>query len=128
MKICLDYDATLVDLMTPWMKWIRKTYNCTFTTRQISRFYFLSDVLGNEVSEFWKTEGCYKKVSPIEGAQEFVKKLQDTYGKENIHIVTATNKHMQDEKTNHAVTNFNVPESQIHHVREKYKLTKTLYW
>ena len=56
MRIFIDYDTTLVNLIDPWVAWINEKYNVEITSHDINRWYFLGEVFGKEADDFWRSE------------------------------------------------------------------------
>lgn len=130
MKIYIDYDTTLVNLIDPWVEWINQKYHVTLSTSDINRWYFLSDVFGKEANDFWKSDryNLYADkdvLKPFDGAVDFFYRLEDKFGTENVFIVSSTLDHHQKEKMNHAQYYFGIIETQFIPVgKEKYHITR----
>ena len=95
MKVFIDYDTTLIDLIHPWLHWVNQRYNTYLTPNDITRWYFLREELGEEADDFWKsvTFNWYRDknvLQPFCGAVDFVKQLQHDIGKENVWIISST--------------------------------------
>ncbi len=129
MKIYIDYDTTLVNLIDPWVGWINEKYNVAITSNDINRWYFLGEVFGLEANDFWKSE-TYNHYTdrdvfqPYKGAVEFFHALQNLYGHENIFIISSTKDHHKKEKIKHAKHYFGISDDQFIAV-EKGKHTLT---
>ncbi len=130
MKIFVDYDTTLVNLIDPWVQWINEKYNASLQTTDINRWYFLSDVFGREADDFWKSEHYNHYINrdiykPYEGAKEFFDTLQSKFGRDNIFIISSSRDHHIAEKIEHAKYYFGIEESNFIPVNnQKYALTK----
>jgi len=130
MKIFIDYDTTLVNLIDPWVVWINKKYNVEITSHDINRWYFLGEVFGREADDFWRSEKYNHYTNkdiflPYEGAIEFFQTLQKKFGVENVYIVSSTKDHHKEEKIIHAQHYFNINKEQFIPVnKEKYNFTK----
>ena len=129
MKIFIDYDTTLVNLIDPWVSWVNKKYNVTIASSDINRWYYLGEVFGKEADDFWKSEAYnhYEEkdfLQPYEGAVDFFHTLQKMYGTKNIFIVSSTRDHHRVEKMKHAIHHFGIEAEQFLPVnKEKYKTT-----
>lgn len=130
MKIFVDYDTTLVNLIDPWVEWIKKKYNVIISTNDINRWLFLGDVFGKEANDFWRSEKYNhytdKEIfQPYGGAVDFFHTLQGEFGVENTFIVSSTRDHHREEKIKHAKYYFGIEEKQFIAVnKEKYSATK----
>lgn len=56
MKIYIDYDTTLINLIDPWVDWINERYNVNITSNDINRWYFLGEVFDKTANDFWRSE------------------------------------------------------------------------
>ena len=130
MKIFVDYDTTLVNLIDSWVAWINKKYDVDITSNDINRWYFLGEVFGKEADDFWRSEKYNHYIDkdiiqPYNGAVEFFHTLQDRFGVKNIFIVSSTRNHHKDEKIKHAQHYFDIDKDQFIVVnKEKYNTTK----
>lgn len=106
MKIYIDYDTTLVNLIDPWIDWINKKYNVTIVSTDINRWYFLGEVFGKDADNFWRSEEYNHYTNkdmfkPYKGAVEFFHTMQKKFGNENVYIVSSTKdynvSHFQDQ-------------------------------
>jgi 5'(3')-deoxyribonucleotidase len=118
MKIFVDYDTTLVNLIDPWVEWINQKYNVNITTTDINRWYYLGEVFGKEADDFWRSEkyNHYTDkdiLQPFKGAVEFFHTLQKEFGKENVFIVSSTRDHHKEEKIIHAQHYFGIEKKQF---------------
>ena len=118
MKIFVDYDTTLVNLIGPWVSWINEKYNVTISSNDINRWYYLGEVFGSEANNFWKSEeyNHYADrdiIKPYEGAVEFFHTLQEVHGRENIFIISSTKDHHKKEKIEHAKHYFDISSDQF---------------
>ncbi len=130
MKIYIDYDTTLVNLIDPWVAWINKKYNVNFSTTDINRWYYLGEVFGKEADDFWRSKKYNHYTDknifqPYDGAVEFFHTLQQLYREENVFIVSSTRDHHKKEKIEHAIHYFGLKQEQFIPVnKEKYHITK----
>lgn len=130
MKIYIDYDTTLVNLIDPWVKWINEEYNVIITSNDINRWYFLGEVFGKEADDFWRSEKFNHYIDkdillPYEGAVDFFNTLQNQFGTNNVYIVSSTRDHHKVEKIKHAQHYFNIDKEQFIPVkRQKFEITK----
>ena len=129
MKVFIDYDTTLIDLIHPWLHWVNQRYNTYLTPNDITRWYFLREELGEEVDDFWKSDAFnwYRDknvLQPFCGAVDFVKQLQHDIGQENVWIISSTKEHHKLEKLAHIVHYFDIQEHNCLLVgKEKYLYT-----
>jgi len=119
-KIFLDYDATLVDLMTPWLAWLSKTHGISITCRDIPRFGYVEETYGEKTSDLFREDGVYDIVHPLPGAQEFVEALKSRFGKENVLIISASYDNHRKEKEGHALAHFGVGRERFLHSGKKH--------
>ncbi len=130
MKVFIDYDTTLVNLIDPWVAWINKKYNVTISSNDINRWYFLGEVFGREADDFWRSKKynhyTNKEIlQPFEGAVEFFQTIQNMFGVESTFIVSSTRDHHKEEKIEHAKHFFDIDATQFIPVnKEKYHITK----
>ena len=130
MKIYVDYDTTLINLIDPWVDWINKRYSVNITSNDINRWYFLGEVFDKTANDFWRSEEYNHYIdkeflSPFEGAVDFFHALEEKYGKSNVIIISATRKHHKEEKIKHAKYYFGITDEQfIASEKEKYEYTK----
>jgi len=130
MKIYVDYDTTLVNLIDPWIAWINDTYNVNIVSSDINRWYYLSEVFGKEADDYWKSEKYNHYTDkdifkPYDGAVKFFNDLQKRFGDENIFIVSSTRDHHIEDKIKHAKYYFGISENNFIPVsKEKYHQTK----
>ena len=130
MKIFIDYDTTLINLIDPWIKWINEKYQVSLQTDDINRWYYLGDVFGAEANDFWKSEkynhytdrDIYK---PYSGAVDFFHTVQNIFGQDNVYIISSSRDHHVAEKIEHAKYYFDIKPSNFIPVKnKKYALTK----
>ena len=130
MKIYIDYDTTLVNLIDPWVKWINEKYNVNLSTLDINRWYYLGEVFGREADDFWRHPKYNHYIDkdvlqPYEGAVEFFKTLQKKFGEENVFIISSTKDHHKEDKIKHAMHFFGIQKQRFIPVnKEKYHITK----
>ena len=115
MKIYIDYDTTLVNLIDPWIEWINKKYNVNINSLDINRWYYLREVFGKEADDFWRSSKYNHYTDkdifqPYDGAVTFVSELQNKFGKDNIFIISSTMDHHVEDKIKHAQHYFNISE------------------
>ncbi len=121
MKIFVDYDTTLVNLIDPWVAWINKKYNVTISSNDINRWYFLGEVFGKEADDFWRKENHYIDkdiLLPFKGAVTFFHQLQDEYGKENVKIISSTRDHHTKDKVAHMAHYFGIDSKSVKYTKE----------
>jgi len=130
MKVYVDYDTTLVNLIDPWVEWINEKYNVSLLADDINRWLFLGEVFGKEANDFWRSEqyNHYTDkdiLQPYDGAVDFFHALQKQFGKENVIIISSTRDHHTKEKIEHAQHYFGINKEQFIPVnKEKYSFTK----
>jgi len=130
MKVYIDYDTTLINLIDPWIEWINKKYNVIITSNDINRWYFLGEVFGKEADDFWRhskyNHYADKNIlKPYNGAVDFFLTLQKQFGEENVIIISSTRDHHTKEKIEHAQFYFGINKEQFIPVnKEKYSFTK----
>jgi len=130
MKIYIDYDTTLINLIDPWVDWINEKYNVNITSNDINRWYFLGEVFDKKANDFWRSEEYNHYMDkefllPFKGAVDFFHALENKYGKSNVIIISATRKHHKEEKIKHAKHYFGIIDEQfIASEKEKYEYTK----
>lgn len=95
MKIYVDYDTTLVNLIDVWLEWVKEHFHVSFRTMDINRWYFLRDTIGKKAHWFYQHFGYLsdkekESIQPFKGAVEFIKNLQDVFGAENVCILSST--------------------------------------
>jgi len=90
MKIYCDYDSTLNSMAFSWVQWINLNHNKSITTKDISHWYWVEETFNKSFNDFWKNPTIYSLdiVKPFNEAVLFIKKLQKTYGEDNVSIVT----------------------------------------
>jgi len=124
MKIFVDYDSTLVDLIDGWLKWIKKTHGHKIKTEQITEWNWLSNTHGEAMNDYWKINGVYNRdVKPISGAVMFMDALRNLYGEESVFIISASHCGMENEKAEHAKKHFGIDPGYFMHKHEKYRYT-----
>lgn len=127
MKLFIDYDTTLVNLIDAWVEWLNRTYSVSLSTDDINRWYFLGDVFGNGANSFWKQQNHYTDTNilkPFEGAVPFFHEMQKWFGMENVFIISSTRDHHTDDKIRHMQYYFGIKHSQIILTsKEKFHLT-----
>ncbi|MCK5537649.1 MAG: hypothetical protein KAI79_12540 [Bacteroidales bacterium] len=130
MKIFVDYDTTLVNLIDPWVAWINEKYDVEITSHDINRWYFLGEVFGKEADDFWRSKKYNHYTNkdiflPYEGSVEFFQTIQKKFGVENVYIVSSTKDHHKEEKIKHAQHYFNINKEQFIPVsKEKHTITQ----
>lgn len=130
MKLFIDYDTTLVNLIDPWVDWINKKYHVNILASDINRWYYLSEVFGEEANDFWKSEKYNHYTDrdiyqPYEGAIDFFHKVQKMFGQDNVYIISSSRDHHVKEKIQHAKHYFDCNEKNFIPVkRSKFGLTK----
>ena len=116
MKIYVDYDTTLINLIDPWVDWVNSSFNVNVKTSDINRWYYLGEEINPDANNFWKRDNHYvdkQSIKPFSGAIDFFNNLQSSYGKENVIIISSTRDHHIDDKINHMQYYFNVANEQI---------------
>lgn len=122
--IYCDYDSFLNDLNFAWIAWIEERFGRKVTLPQIFCWDWLRKEFGPEADEFWQTPGNYRLVSPLPGAQSFVKDLQRKYGRRNVKVLTCSPECMKDEKDRHIREHFDIAPGDIIHASVKWPHTK----
>ncbi len=130
MKIYIDYDTTLINLIDPWVDWINDKYNTKITSTDINHWYFLRETFGKEADDFWKSDKYNHYIDknifkPYNDAMDFFSTLQNRYGKKNIFIISSTMDHHIEDKIKHAQYYFQINDNQFIPIKkEKYLNTK----
>ena len=132
MKIYIDYDNTLINLIDPWILWANNKFNVNFTSNDINRWHFLGEVLGKGANDFWndKKDNHYANknmLQPNPGAIKFLHSIQKQFGEKNVFIVSSTVAHHKVEKIKHAQYFFGIVKKQFISVNEnkgKHTFTK----
>lgn len=80
-KIFIDYDETLVDIVTPTLQWIKEVLGEKVKKSDITYYSYLQDKYGSIVVNFWNEPDLYKNLynitSPFDGAVNFIRILND---------------------------------------------------
>lgn len=78
MNIYLDLDETIVDIITPTLKWLNSTFGILEERKNIKYYSYLKDTHGTAVVDYWSNPYLYDKdiAKPFEGAIEFVNTLR----------------------------------------------------
>ncbi len=81
MRVYLDMDETLVDLVGPWLKYLNKMSGLDLTRDEVGS-YSVEDNYKNKLSEDeifipFETDGFWEGLPPFPGAIEFVQSLVD---------------------------------------------------
>ncbi len=113
MKIYIDYDSTLVNLIDPWIDWANEKYSVNLSPSDVNRWFFFSEVFGKEADDFWRSKkyNHYTDkdiLQPYPGAVDFVQKVQSQYGKENVYIISSTRDHHTQAKIEHVEHYFQI--------------------
>lgn len=128
MKIFLDYDDTLVDLIHPTLSWIDVQLGgaervCALS--EVATYDFLAGRYGMWIKEYWRKPHTYfTDIFPLDGAVEFVEMLKYRFGEENIFIVTRADERIQEEKAEHVEHHFDISPDRVLFPWDKYKVTK----
>lgn len=107
MNIYLDYDSTLVDFNSAWVKFIQNNINESFLLSNIETYdqrVHNDDDMHKLARRFWKIKDQYDTVKPFDGALNFVDLLQKSG--HIVNICTSTSNGTHDFKTNHILDNF----------------------
>lgn len=118
--VYLDYDATLVDLMTPWLSWLSEAHGISITCRDIPHFGFVEATYGAKTSDLFRSDGVYGIVSPLPGAQEFVEALKSRFGDANVLVISASYDNHRKEKEEHARRHFGIGKGRFLHSGSKH--------
>jgi 5'(3')-deoxyribonucleotidase len=100
--IFLDYDETLVDLLSPTLKYIRNELNITIKREEVIEYNYLSNLLGEVIYDYWNNN-TYENVIPFSGSVNFVKNLKSLGY--NICIISSCHINNSLHKLNH-ISNF----------------------
>ena len=78
MNIYIDLDETLVDIITPTLKWLNSTFGILEERKNIKYYSYLQDKHGPPIIDFWSDSYLYDRdiAKPFEGAIEFVNTLK----------------------------------------------------
>jgi hypothetical protein len=123
--LSIDYDSTLVDTITPLLRYIKKVAKLSklLSAKDIPSGGFLDKQFGAIVSEYFgpkHVRQAYNDTHPFPGAVAFIKNLQK-HGFV-IKIVTKNlNPQHERVKTQHCVQHFGIPKKQIVHVSQGEK-------
>jgi len=129
MKIYVDYDTTLVNLIDPWVEWINERYSVNISSADINRWYYLGEVFGREADDFWRSDRYNHYTDkdillPFDGAVDFLHALQSKFGKESVFIISSTKDHHKEEKIEHATHYFGIsPKQFIPIAKSKFEVT-----
>lgn len=126
MKIYLDYDDTLVDLIGPTLSWIGVQRGQSPCARsEMVTYDYLPRRYGDWVAEYWRKPHTYfTDIQPLDGAIEFVEDLKSKYGKHNIFIVTRAAFEIREEKAEHAEYYFGINPENVLFNWDKFMVTK----
>ena len=115
MKVFIDYDSTLVDILSPWLDWCNAQYLTLYNLSHIDNWYWFNNTFPNPFGFF---DTCYQddRLQPIKGSQEFFKWVGDRYPTV---ILTSTHKNVQPGKNEHIRRHFGT--SSVIHEHDKYK-------
>lgn len=122
MKIFLDFDSTLNNIVNPWLDWIYDKFGERVLSEELTSYDFLERKFGYHATTFWKTPGVYDKVQPLFGALEFVESLRQM-NVDEIKIITSSPEGMQDEKNSYLKRVFGFDSCDVIHSFEKFKHT-----
>lgn len=107
-KIGIDLDAVLVDIITPLLTYINRRHNKCVIQTELTGYEFNvyfgvdNDTITNDVRDFYKSD-CFNTLSPISGAVDGVTKLK----KHNqLYIVTARPKYLENKTTDWVTKHF----------------------
>ena len=123
MRIYLDFDSTLVDLVSGWINWLKLEKNIRIMQGDITSWNWISETFGEDVNDYWKIKGIYNTIKPIPGSIEFVTVLKDLYGKENIFIISHSDVTMKKEKELYAEKHYKTLASNFFHAEKKWEYT-----
>lgn len=78
MIILVDIDGTIEDLLSPWLDELNKLYNKSISFSEVSEWNFeaLYNISKTDLTKVLNNNKVWKKVKPIPGAIEYLKKLQ----------------------------------------------------
>lgn len=122
-RIFVDYDATVVDLIAPWLAWLETEFDLHLTSRDIPVYAYVEKVYGPEISRFLWAKGTYDQVNPLLGATAFFNDLQNMFGEDNVFFLSASYDSHKEEKETHARKHFGVRKSQFLHANNKQFFT-----
>lgn len=86
-KIAVDVDLTIVDVLTPWVKWmginhpedfVRPVY-MSLDGHYNVHFHNLYNVDPQQINDFWKQNDLYDQLDPMEGSVEAYQALKEKY-------------------------------------------------
>jgi len=129
MKIFLDYDGTLVNLIEDWVLWINKTYQTNFSIGDVTTYDWFLDVRKDghkrDVFSYFDNNAPYLLSSgditrPISGSQDFVSSLQNIDEIE-VSILTATHDPQLEQTKDKHITYFYGGSIPIIHEKKKEK-------
>jgi 5'(3')-deoxyribonucleotidase len=123
MKVFLDYDNTLCDLLSPWLDWLKLEKNIRIKQMDIQNWNWISENFGEDTNDYWKTKGIYDNIKPISGAVEFMMVLKKVYGSENVFLISNSASNMIREKEAHAKKHFGIEGNYFQHADNKWEYT-----
>ena len=82
-SIAVDVDLTIVDSLTPWIKWWSLRTGKSFNWSEVSKEYSINKQLESamtreETLEFWKNPALYDGLSPLVGSRNALRLLKST--------------------------------------------------
>lgn len=121
MNIYLDYDQVLVNLLGPWLSWLKETHGASLTPRDVKKWNYIGDTYGENANDFFKQVGIYDIIKPLPNAISFVENIKDVVSKDKIFVISYCQDGQENEKKYHAKKYFDI--DNFIPSREKWKLT-----
>lgn len=110
MKLFIDYDSTLNNMVYAWVKWLNDTYGTAYTIEDVTYWDWFNDIEQNAF-KFFHGGLAFKLITPLDGSQEFFTHITDRY---ETHILTSSSDIMKPHKDKH-IKEFYGETSVIHH-------------
>lgn len=74
-KIMIDFDCTLVDFLTPYLKWCQNYLDIDIRKFDMSNYDWPHKFIGSGCSAFWKSDLYFDGIKPFTDAKEFIHQL-----------------------------------------------------
>lgn len=125
MKIYVDFDCVLVNTNDVWLNWVNSKYDKNYVLSDIKYYHFIIDQIGIEVLDWWFNPDNYINdyISPFPGAENFIRDLQNEYGKDNIFIATHSHPNIINSKEKYISEIFNINKKNIIQTPDKWNYT-----
>lgn len=93
----VDFDDVMYGLIEVNIKFIYREYGVLLSPIEVSHWNYLIDKFPR-IREVWGNWDEYKHGEVIEGGMEFMSKLNQLFGKNNVNILTASDPRIAEEK------------------------------